>query len=70
MVIQVTTEAVGRYSPAEQMATVRALRPEAVSLALRELVPDAASEPDARAFFSFMAEAASRLSLSFTRRRR
>ena len=32
------------------------LRPEAVSLALRELVPDAASEPEAGAFFSWMAE--------------
>ena len=56
LVIQVTTEAVGRYTPAEQMATVRAVRPEAVSLALRELVPDAASEPEARAFFAWMAE--------------
>lgn len=56
IVIQVTTEAVGRYSPAEQMAVVRDLRPEAVSLALRELVPDAASEPEAQAFFTWMAE--------------
>jgi uncharacterized protein (DUF849 family) len=55
-VIQVTTEAVGRYTPAEQMATVRAVRPEAVSLALRELVPDAASEPAAQAFFAWLAE--------------
>ena len=56
LVIQVTTEAVGRYTPAEQMATVQAVRPEAVSLALREIVPDAASEPEARAFFAWMAE--------------
>lgn len=56
LVIQVTTEAVGRYTPAEQMAVVRALRPEAVSLALRELVPDAAAEPEARAFFAWLAE--------------
>src|SRR5688572_22904819 len=41
LVIQVTSESVGRYQPAEQMAVVRATRPEAVSLALRELVPDA-----------------------------
>lgn len=39
LVIQITTEAVGRYAPAEQMAAVRAVRPEAVSLALRELAP-------------------------------
>jgi 3-keto-5-aminohexanoate cleavage enzyme len=56
LVIQVTTEAVGRYTPAEQMAVVRALRPQAVSLALRELVPDAATELEARAFFAWMAE--------------
>jgi len=56
LVIQVTTEAVGRYTPAEQMAVVRALCPESVSLALRELVPDSAAEPEARAFFAWMAE--------------
>ncbi len=39
MVIQVTTESVGKYSPSEQMEMVRKLQPEAVSLALRELVP-------------------------------
>jgi len=37
LVIQVTTEAVGRYTPAEQIAMVRQLRPEAVSVALAEL---------------------------------
>ncbi|WP_445680733.1 3-keto-5-aminohexanoate cleavage protein [Radicibacter daui] len=45
LVIQITSEALGLYSPAEQRAVVRATRPEAVSLALRELVPDAAEEP-------------------------
>jgi uncharacterized protein (DUF849 family) len=44
LIIQITSEAIGRYQPAEQMAVVRATRPEAVSLALRELVPDAAHE--------------------------
>ena len=57
IVIQVTTEAVGRYAPAEQMATVRALRPEAASLALREIIPDEASEAAARDFFDWMQEA-------------
>jgi len=37
LLVQITTEAVGCYSPAEQMALVRALQPEAVSIALREL---------------------------------
>lgn len=40
MVIQITTEAVDRYGPVEQMAVVRQVRPEAVSLALGELIPD------------------------------
>ncbi|TIP14284.1 3-keto-5-aminohexanoate cleavage protein [Mesorhizobium sp.] len=44
LIIQITSEAVGRYQPAEQMAVVRATRPEAVSLALRELVPDPSHE--------------------------
>lgn len=42
LVLQVTTEAVGRYTADEQMAVVRELRPEAVSLALRELCPERA----------------------------
>ncbi len=46
LLLQITTEAVGRYSPVEQMALVRALRPEAVSLALRELFGERA-EPSA-----------------------
>jgi uncharacterized protein (DUF849 family) len=44
MVIQITSEALGIYSPAEQIAVVKAVRPEAVSLALRELVPDETHE--------------------------
>jgi len=44
LVVQVTSEALGLYSPAEQRAVIRATRPEAVSLALRELVPVAAEE--------------------------
>ena len=57
MIVQVTTEAVGRYSPAEQRALVRDLRPQAVSLAIRELAPDAASEAEALAFFAWAADA-------------
>lgn len=56
LVIQMTTEAVGKYAPTEQMAAVKAVRPEAVSLAIRELVPDEASEPAAADFFVWLAE--------------
>lgn len=57
LVIQVTTEAVGRYAPGEQMALVRSLRPEAVSLALRELVADADAESAAADFLAWLCEA-------------
>ena len=55
MIAQVTSEAGGRYEAAEQMAMVRALRPEAVSLALREIVPDEAGEGEAAAFLAWLA---------------
>jgi len=41
MLVQITTEAVGRYSPEEQRDLVRNVRPEAVSIAIREMIPDA-----------------------------
>ena len=54
LIIQVTTEACGVYSREQQMATVRELKPEAVSLALKELVPDTESEPAAAEFFAWL----------------
>lgn len=45
LIVQITTEAVGRYTPAEQMAVVRAVRPEAVSIALKEILPDDGTDP-------------------------
>lgn len=44
LVVQITSEAVGKYSPAEQRAVIRGVRPEAASLAFRELVPDEGEE--------------------------
>lgn len=55
LIVQITTEAVGRYSPADQMAVVDAVRPEACSVAVRELCPDAGTEA---AFAGFLARAA------------
>ena len=43
-VIQITTEAVGMFTPSQQIAVVRATKPEAVSIAPKELVPDASAE--------------------------
>lgn len=54
LVLQITTEAVGRFSAETQMETVRAVRPEAVSVALREILPDDDHEPAARDFFAWM----------------
>jgi len=51
LIIQVTTEAVGIYTTDQQMNMVEQLKPEAVSMAVREFVPDAASEKAATEFF-------------------
>jgi uncharacterized protein (DUF849 family) len=52
MVIQITTESVGRIAPQTQMETVRATRPEAASIALRDLAP--AEEEDKKTFADFI----------------
>ncbi len=54
LVLQATSETAGRYGPAEQIAAMRDLRPEVVSVAVRELVPDAAAEPAAAEFFAWL----------------
>jgi len=56
MAVQITTEAVGRYSPLQQRHLVETVRPAMVSVALREII----AEPDEACttrFFSFCAEA-------------
>jgi len=53
IVIQATTEAVGIYSADQQMDMVFELQPEAVSLAIKELVPPGGEEK-ARSFFAEM----------------
>jgi uncharacterized protein (DUF849 family) len=53
LIIQATTEAVGMYSAHEQMAMVRTLKPEAISTAVRELIPDDASESVAAEFYNW-----------------
>lgn len=54
--VQVTTEAVGRYTPAQQRALVETLRPAAVSIALREIMADRETDLNRR-FFAGCAEA-------------
>lgn len=53
MVIQITTEAAGRFDRHQQMATVRAVEPEAVSLGLRELIPREEVIPEASRFLAW-----------------
>ncbi|PHR62848.1 MAG: class III aminotransferase [Robiginitomaculum sp.] len=56
LLIQVTSEAVGKYTRFEQMQMVRDLKPEAVSLALREICPSEKELPEAAEFISWMQE--------------
>ncbi|HLT76852.1 MAG TPA: 3-keto-5-aminohexanoate cleavage protein [Ferrovibrio sp.] len=52
LIIQCTSEAAGIYNRHEQMAAMRALMPEACSLAVREILPDAGSEKEGAAFLA------------------
>ena len=54
LIIQATSESAGVYGPRRQMQMVRDLRPEAISLALREIVPDAAHETEAGTFLAWL----------------
>lgn len=55
LVLQTTTEAIGQYTAPQQMEAVRALRPEAVSLAVAELFSGAASEREVATFLAELA---------------
>jgi 3-keto-5-aminohexanoate cleavage enzyme len=46
LVIQITSESLGLFTPREQRAAVLEANPEAVSLALRELAPEKSDEKD------------------------
>lgn len=54
MILQVTSESGGIYSRDEQMDMVRRLRPQAVSLAVREIAPDGVDEDEVGDFFAFV----------------
>lgn len=56
MPVQITTEAIGIYSPSQQRQLVRDVMPSAVSVGLKEMLSD--NDPDAaRDFYAFAAEA-------------
>ena len=54
IIIQATSEAVGIYTPDQQMAMVQEVQPESVSLAIREICPDQAHEKQAAAFLGWL----------------
>ena len=54
LIVQVTSESVDIYGPQEQMQLVRDLKPEAVSLAVRELIPDRSHEETAKEFIAWL----------------
>jgi len=56
LIVQVTTEAMGIYERRQQMELVRELKPEAVSLAMRELCPDKQSLDESGEFFRELRE--------------
>ncbi len=56
MLVQITSEAVGRYLPEEQVACVQAVHPRLVSMALREVTVDFEQTGLAQRFFEWCAE--------------
>ncbi|WP_059411794.1 3-keto-5-aminohexanoate cleavage protein [Cupriavidus basilensis] len=55
LLVQVTSEAAGVYRAAEQIAMVRELRPEAVSIGLREIAVPDIPEAELAAFLAWLA---------------
>ncbi len=53
LAVQITTEAVGRYTPAEQRELVHKIMPKLVSVALGEQLPNDSERPAATDFYHF-----------------
>lgn len=53
MLVQITSESGGRFGPAGQLATVKALGHGHVSVALREMAEDQPAEDHAREFYAY-----------------
>ena len=51
--VQITTEAVGKYSPSEQFDVIKNLLPESASVALIEMLPDIKDYKLAKNFYEF-----------------
>ena len=57
MPVQITTESAGKFAPQEQMSVVRAVEPEGISMAPREMWSDPELERDISRFYAWCAEA-------------
>ena len=53
LAVQITTEAVGKYSPNEQFEVVKKLSPESASVAFTEMLPDIKDYKLAKKFYEF-----------------
>lgn len=53
MLVQVTSEAVGIYTPAQQVECIQAVKPQMASMALREISSDFTEPEYARQFFAW-----------------
>lgn len=67
MQVQITTEAVGKYTPEEQRELVYKVKPDAVSVAIREMVPEG-GEDQAKPFTTGRSTMNVRSSISSTAR--
>ena len=56
MPVQITTEAIGKFSPEEQFEVVRLVQPEAASVALIEMMPNIKEPKLAQNFYNFAIE--------------
>lgn len=54
MHLQITTEAYGRYSPAEMRAIVRDVMPPGVSIGVKEMMPERVPTPEDVAFYQWL----------------
>ncbi len=57
MLVQITSEAVGRYTPTQQIDCIKAVVPQMASMALREISSDFSEAEVARQFFNWCDEA-------------
>ncbi|WP_240205728.1 3-keto-5-aminohexanoate cleavage protein [Vibrio sp. CyArs1] len=56
IMVQLTTEAVGQYQPEQQRQLIKAVKPEAASFALSELIPNDEHLSESAEFFHWVAQ--------------